>query len=79
MAVHSRDLHTASQFVATLRQVPTVVDLDTLVARCDLVIETATPAALQDIAPRALAAGKDLMVLSLGGLLEHPEWADLAA
>ncbi|MBI2081749.1 MAG: DUF108 domain-containing protein [candidate division NC10 bacterium] len=41
-------------------------------------IEAATAAALRDLAPRAVAAGKSLVVLSAGGLLEHPEWAELA-
>lgn len=77
-AVTSRHLPRARQFCSTLRHSPAVVDLDTLIARCDLVIEAATQAALVDIAPRTLQAGKHLMVLSIGGLLDHPEWADLA-
>jgi aspartate dehydrogenase len=78
-AVHSRDRDKARRFVATLHHVPEVVALETLIERCSLVIEAATQAALSDIAPRTLAAGKDLMVLSAGGLLDHPEWLDLAA
>ncbi len=78
MAVHSRDATKAATFAATLNHVPTVTDLDGLVASCDLVIEAATQAALATIAPTTLTAGKDLMVLSVGGLLDHPEWADLA-
>jgi aspartate dehydrogenase len=78
-AVSSRDLDKARRFAMTLAQQPEVVDLGALIMTCDLVIEAATQAALADIAPRTLEAGKDLMVLSVGGLLEHPEWADLAA
>jgi aspartate dehydrogenase len=78
-AVHSRDSARARQFVATLCHHAEVVSLDTLISRCDLVIEAATQDALAQIAPCTLAAGKDLMVLSVGGLLDHPEWADLAA
>jgi aspartate dehydrogenase len=78
-AVHSRDVEKARGFVATLGQQPAVTDLPGLIERCDLVIEAATQAALADIAPRTLAAGKDLMVLSVGGLLDYPEWSDLAA
>jgi aspartate dehydrogenase len=69
----------ARQFAATLRHPPAVLPLDQLIAACDLVIEGATPDALSAIAPHTLAAGKDLMVLSVGGLLDHPEWSDLAA
>jgi aspartate dehydrogenase len=62
-----------------LRHQPAVLPLDQLIAACDLVIEAATQDALSTIAPPTLVAGKDLMVLSVGGLLDHPEWSDLAA
>jgi len=78
-AVHSRDLTRARAFVATLRQAPAVVDLEGVTTRADLVIEAATQQALEEIAPRVLTAGKHLMVLSVGGLLDHPEWPALAA
>jgi aspartate dehydrogenase len=78
-AVTSRDRDKAAQFVASLRHQPVVLPLEALIAQCDLVIEAATQEALAAIAPSTLAAGKDLMVLSVGGLLDHPEWSDLAA
>jgi aspartate dehydrogenase len=78
-AVQSRDMAKARDFVASLGHPPPVVPLPDLLARCDLVIEAATQAALGDIAPTILTAGKDLMVLSVGALLDHPEWVDLAA
>src|SRR5207249_4908379 len=56
-----------------------VVDQAGIVTRCELVIEAATQAVLSTMAPRVLEAGKDLMVLSVGALLEHPEWPGLAA
>lgn len=77
-AVYSRTEATARQFLATLADVPPFVALPTLVARSDLVIEAAGQAALSQIAPLTLGAGKDLMVISVGALLEHPGWADLA-
>ncbi|ETX01627.1 MAG: hypothetical protein ETSY1_06705 [Candidatus Entotheonella factor] len=77
-AVHSRDAEKAEAFAATLNAKPPVMALNELIASSDLVIEAATQAALATIAPATLEAGKDLMVLSVGGLLDHPEWADLA-
>ncbi len=77
-AVHSRDGEKAKAFAATLAHAPAVMALDGLIANCDLVIEAATQAALATIAPATLKAGKDLMVLSVGGLLDHPEWVDMA-
>ncbi len=78
-AVQSRNMDRARAFAATLRQPPQVVALPALITASDLVIETATQAALATIAPLTLEAGKDLMVLSVGGLLDYPEWAGLAA
>src|SRR5215467_3074542 len=78
-AVHSRTVEKAQAFAHTLCRAPEVVDLAGLIGRCDLVIEAATQAVLSTMAPRVLEAGKDLMVLSVGALLEHPEWPTLAA
>jgi aspartate dehydrogenase len=54
--------------------------LPDLIQRADLVVEAATQAALRDFGPDVLRAGKDLMVLSVGGLIGVlDEWARLAA
>lgn len=79
VAMTSRDLEKARAFVATLQTAPPVLDLPGVIAACDLVIEAATQAAMETIAPLTLTAGKDLMVLSVGALLDHPEWGELAA
>ena len=79
VAVYSRTEPTARQFLSTLEHVPPFVDLQTLIAESDLVIEAAGQASLSEIAPSTLRAGKDLMVISVGALLEHPEWAELAS
>ena len=78
-AMTSRNLDKARSFAATLQHPPPVLDLPGVIDACDVVIETATQTALETIAPLTLKAGKDLMVLSVGGLLDHPEWGDLAA
>src|SRR5262245_52255824 len=79
-ALHSRNLEKTRAFARTLSCVPEVVgDITGVIARCDLVIEAATQAALSAMAPDILSAGKDLMVLSVGALLDHPEWPALAA
>ena len=57
-----------------------VFPLDELIQRSDLVVEAATQAALKEFGPAVLAAGKHLMVLSVGALLGViDEWARLAA
>ena len=53
--------------------------LDMLIRESDLILEAATQAALREFAPSVLAAGKHLMVLSVGGLVGVlDEWAQLA-
>jgi aspartate dehydrogenase len=65
-------------FLATLASKPPFLDLDALVAASDLVVEASTQAHLQEIAPKALGAGRDLVVLSCGGLLGREDWTALA-
>ncbi len=79
VALTSRDLEKAKTFARTLQPAPPVMDLGRLIETSELVIETATQAALETIAPATLTAGKDLMILSGGGVLDHPEWRELAA
>ena len=53
--------------------------LEWLIRESDLVVEAATQAALREFGPSVLAAGKHLMVLSVGGLVGVlDEWARLA-
>jgi aspartate dehydrogenase len=75
----SRDEARARAFLLTLPGPPTYLATRELVEASDLVVEAATQAALADLAPAVLEAGRDLLVLSVGGLLEHAEWLDLAA
>jgi aspartate dehydrogenase len=50
-----------------------------LIERSDLVVEAATQAALREMGPAVLGAGKHLMVLSVGGLVGVlDDWARLA-
>src|SRR3989442_13750786 len=71
-AVHSRTVEKAQAFARTLCHVPEVVDIAGVVARCDLVIEAATQAALIAMAPAILEAVKDLIVRLAVGLFETP-------
>jgi aspartate dehydrogenase len=75
----SRDHARGAAFLAGLPGSPPYLPIDALVARADLVVEAATGAALVELAPPVLEAGRDLLVLSVGALLDHPEWPRLAA
>ena len=71
--VTSRTEHTARAYLGTLQTPPSYVDLSELIARSDLVIEAAGGSVVPDLAHDTFAAQKDLMVISIGALLDHPE------
>jgi aspartate dehydrogenase len=77
-AATARDRERGERFLATLAAPVPYLGLDDLVAASDLVVEASTQAHLAEIAPRALGAGKDLVVLSCGGLLGRDDWVTLA-
>ncbi len=71
--VTSRTASTAEAFLATLKDPPPYLDLTELVHRSSLLVETAGGQVVPKLAEAAFGAGKDLMVISVGALLEHPE------
>jgi len=78
-AVSGRDTRKSEDFVATLTTPVPIVPLDQLSEYADVVIECAPPALLAEVAGPALRAGKKVIVLSIGALLDHPELVELAA
>ncbi len=78
MAASELDEAKAVAFLNTLKRPPALVALEELIVRSELVIEATTQAAVQTIVPKTLAQGKDLMVLSVGGLLGRAHWFQLA-
>jgi aspartate dehydrogenase len=77
-AVTSRRPERAQAFLKGLRRPPPLKTLDEVVESSELVVEAATQEALERIAPLTLQRGRDLMILSVGGLLEHEDWMELA-
>jgi aspartate dehydrogenase len=76
----ARDREKAERFLKSLGSPAPLLSLDELIRASDLVIEASTQGHLRDeIAPRTLAAGKDLVVLSCGGLIGRQDWIHLAA
>lgn len=78
VALTSRNLEKAKGFAGTLRNPPAVLPLAEMVSEVDIVVEAATGAALDDIAKATLGAGKDLMALSCGALLDRDDLFTLA-
>ncbi len=71
--VTSRTEQTARAFLATLRSPPPYLDQKGVIDGSDLVVEAAGGAVVPGLARQAFDAGKDLMVISVGALLDHPE------
>lgn len=74
----ARSRERAERFLAGLKSPVPFLSLDALIAGSDVVVEASTAAHLQEIAPKALGAGRDLVVLSCGGLLGRADWVALA-
>jgi aspartate dehydrogenase len=79
VAICDQDAERAVNFSTVLACHPPVLSLDDMIARTDLVVEAASQAALPTLVPKALAAGRDLLILSVGGLLGHDDWFREAA
>jgi aspartate dehydrogenase len=74
----ARDRDRAEAFLAGLAAPVPFLPIDELIAASDLVVEASTRTHLEDFGPKVLDAGRDLVVLSCGTLLDHPEWVALA-
>ena len=64
----------AEALARSLRATPPVLDVQGLVRASNLVVEAATGKVLEEIVPACLQHGRDVYVLSVGGLLDHGEW-----
>ena len=71
--VTSRSKENASRFLAAFKNPPPYLSLEELIEAADLVVEAAGGNVVADLAKKVFAAGKDLMVISVGALLDHPE------
>jgi aspartate dehydrogenase len=79
VALSDQDVPKAKTFAARLAQPPPVVSLDELMERSELAVEAASQEALWEFVPKALAHGRDMMIMSAGGLLAHEDWFHQAA
>jgi aspartate dehydrogenase len=71
--VTSRTEESARQSLAAFKDPPPYLSLRELITASDLMIEAAGGAVVPGLARQVFAAGKDLMVISVGALLDHPE------
>lgn len=71
--VTSRTESSARRFLSEFEQPTPYLALNRLIESADLVVEAAGGAVVPPLAEQVFAAGKDLMVISVGALLDHPE------
>jgi aspartate dehydrogenase len=71
--VTSRTEGRAREFLSTFKSPPPYLSLPQLIAASDLVVEAAGGDAVSSLADEVFRASKDLMVISVGALLDHPE------
>ena len=71
--ITSRTEESAREFLASVAAPPVWLPLGELINRSDMLVEAAGGAVVPGLAQAAFGAGKDLMVISVGALLDHPE------
>jgi aspartate dehydrogenase len=74
VALSDQDCARAKQLSSELSSHPPVLPLEEMLDRCELAVEAASQAALPEFVPQALARGRDMLVMSVGGLLGRDEW-----
>lgn len=78
VAVSARDERKSADWLAGLQRPPRIMSFEEMAEVCDVVVECAPAAILEEIAVPVLNAGKTLIVLSCGALLDHGELIELA-
>jgi aspartate dehydrogenase len=69
----------AERIAASLKKGKAVADGGGLIAGADLVVEAAGHEAVREYGPRAVEAGKDILVMSVGALVDDVLWNGLKA
>lgn len=70
VAICDRNDQKAQQLSNTLNPHPDVLPMESVPLHCDLVIEAASNEASRELVPKALELGRDVMVMSVGGLVD---------
>lgn len=74
VAVADQDSARAEALSAELTGLPAVVSIEEMIERSDLAVEAASQAALGEFVPKALRRSRDMLILSVGGLLGQEQW-----
>lgn len=78
-AIADIDVARSRKLLKRLNPKPKVLGIDALIKRCDLVVEAASQHTAYEVAKKALSLGKDVLLMSVGGILgKEKEVFDLA-
>ncbi len=72
VAVFDRNEERARELIRGLSAKPPLLGLEDLVERSEIVVEAASQQAVPQVAKAALERGRDLMIMSVGALLDGP-------
>ena len=79
VALADQDSDRAKDLAAKLSSHSPVVSIEEMIDRSDLCFEAASQAALECFVPKALERGRDMLIMSVGGLLGRQDWFRQAA
>jgi aspartate dehydrogenase len=79
VAIADQDCERAKTLASQLASRPPVVSIEEMIDRSELAVEAASQAALATFVPAALARGREMLIMSVGGLLGHDDWFREAA
>src|SRR6202046_1230500 len=74
VAIADQDGERAKALAGGLSCRPAVLSVDEMLDRTELAVEAASQAALASFVPAGLARSRDMLIMSVGGLLGHEEW-----
>jgi len=74
VALSDQDRAGAEALSSELSSHPAVLSIEEMIERSELAVEAAGQAALPEFVPQALARGRDMLIMSVGGLLGREEW-----
>ena len=76
--ITSRSKEKAQKFLSTLKKSPKYYTREELIAKSDLIVEAAGGGVVPELARETFESGKDLMVISIGALIDYPDIMELA-
>jgi aspartate dehydrogenase len=74
VAIADQDGERAKTLASQLSSRPAVLSMEEMIDHSELAVEAASQAALASFVPAALARARDMLIMSVGGLLGHEDW-----